>query len=269
MPRAYSQDLRASDRSNGGESRRSGARFHVSEAAIKWLQRIRAAGDRRCAGTGGHRPSKVKPGSGIADRTSGRTRGGRGHQRFRVSSLRKGSALKKTVFPAEPAQAGRGHRTSWKRYQGKIDPTRLVLSTKPRQTWCARTAGPGEASGCAQDPLEDAHICSGTAIGRSMMSIDRVSSPGSANPEQLMYFILDNLSSHKGQAIRGPSRSKVAFSAPVQPCTRSSKCSRLKTRRKAAERTVEATWKRIGSLLDEFTSEECANYLANSGYAYI
>jgi hypothetical protein len=39
--------------------------------------------------------------------------------------------------------------------------------------------------------------------------------------------------------------------------------------RKAAERTVEATWKRIGSLLDEFTSDECANYLAHSGYAYI
>jgi len=66
MPRAYSQDLR--DRvidavMNGGESRRSAARrFHVSEAsAIKWLQRLERAGDRRCAGTGGHRPSKVKP----------------------------------------------------------------------------------------------------------------------------------------------------------------------------------------------------------------
>ena len=37
--------------------------------------------------------------------------------------------------------------------------------------------------------------------------------------------------------------------------------------RKAAERTVEATWRRIGSLLDAFTSQECANYLRNSGYA--
>jgi len=48
---------------NEGESRRSAARrFDVSEAsAIKWLQRFERAGDRRCAGTGGHRPSKVKP----------------------------------------------------------------------------------------------------------------------------------------------------------------------------------------------------------------
>ena len=37
--------------------------------------------------------------------------------------------------------------------------------------------------------------------------------------------------------------------------------------RKAAERTVEATWKRIGNLLAEFTPQECANYLANAGYA--
>jgi putative transposase len=66
MPRAYSQDLR--DRvidavESGGESRRSAARrFGVSEAtAVRWLQRVRHVGDRRCAGTGGHRPSKVKP----------------------------------------------------------------------------------------------------------------------------------------------------------------------------------------------------------------
>ena len=36
---------------------------------------------------------------------------------------------------------------------------------------------------------------------------------------------------------------------------------------KAAERTVETTWKRIGSILTCFTPNECANYLANAGYA--
>ena len=37
--------------------------------------------------------------------------------------------------------------------------------------------------------------------------------------------------------------------------------------RKAAERTVEATWKRIGTLLRTFTPQECANYFRNAGYA--
>ncbi|MPY75127.1 MAG: IS630 family transposase, partial [Alphaproteobacteria bacterium] len=39
--------------------------------------------------------------------------------------------------------------------------------------------------------------------------------------------------------------------------------------RKADERSVEATWRRIGSLLDHFTPAECANYLMNAGYASI
>ncbi len=37
--------------------------------------------------------------------------------------------------------------------------------------------------------------------------------------------------------------------------------------RGAAERSVDATWKRIGALLDRFSPAECANYLVNSGYA--
>ncbi len=66
MPRAYSQDLR--DRVidavvGAGMSRRAAAnRFGVSESsAIKWLQRYEQANARHCVGTGGHRPSKVKP----------------------------------------------------------------------------------------------------------------------------------------------------------------------------------------------------------------
>ena len=36
--------------------------------------------------------------------------------------------------------------------------------------------------------------------------------------------------------------------------------------RAAAERTREATWRRIGTLLDRFPPDECAAYLRNSGY---
>ena len=32
--------------------------------------------------------------------------------------------------------------------------------------------------------------------------------------------------------------------------------------RRAGERTLEATWRRIGGLLDHFSPTECANYLA-------
>ena len=37
--------------------------------------------------------------------------------------------------------------------------------------------------------------------------------------------------------------------------------------RKTEPRTTETTWRGIGDLLDRFTPQECANYLANAGYA--
>lgn len=37
--------------------------------------------------------------------------------------------------------------------------------------------------------------------------------------------------------------------------------------RRACERTVEDTWRRIGTLLDRFPPQECNNYLVNAGYA--
>jgi transposase len=37
--------------------------------------------------------------------------------------------------------------------------------------------------------------------------------------------------------------------------------------RKADERTKEASWRRLGNLLDTLTPNECQNYLRNAGYA--
>ena len=39
-----------------------------------------------------------------------------------------------------------------------------------------------------------------------------------------------------------------------------------RARGSAAARTKEALWEAIGRHLDEFTAEECQNYLAHSGY---
>ena len=36
--------------------------------------------------------------------------------------------------------------------------------------------------------------------------------------------------------------------------------------RKAAERTIDALWDRIGTVLNAFTPDECANYFAAAGY---
>ena len=85
--------------------------------------------------------------------------------------------------------------------------------------------------------------------------------------------VMDNLGSHKGKAVRRAIRKAGAhllFLPPYSPDLNPIEqvFAKLKTLlRKANERTVEATWRRIGKLLDHFSADECANYLVNSGYA--
>ena len=97
--------------------------------------------------------------------------------------------------------------------------------------------------------------------------------PSSASFPRGDVVIMDNLGSHKGKAVRKAIRDAGAhliFLPPYSPDLNPIEqvFAKLKTLlRKAAERTVEATWRRIGKLLDHFSAEECANYLVNSGYA--
>ena len=87
--------------------------------------------------------------------------------------------------------------------------------------------------------------------------------------------VLDNLGSHRAQAIRQTvcaAGAKLAYLPPYSPDLNPIEqvFAKLKTLlRKANERSVEATWTRIGALLDAFSPDECANYLRNSGYASI
>ena len=84
--------------------------------------------------------------------------------------------------------------------------------------------------------------------------------------------VMDNLSSHKSKAVRKAIRTKGAhllFLPPYSPDLNPIEQVFAKLKhlmRKAAERTVEATWRRIGKLLDQFSAQECGNYLKNAGY---
>ena len=84
--------------------------------------------------------------------------------------------------------------------------------------------------------------------------------------------VLDNLNSHKAAAVRRAIRAagaKLFFLPPYSPDLNPIEqvFAKLKTLlRKAAERTVEATWRRIGQLIRCFAPLECRNYLTNAGY---
>ncbi len=85
--------------------------------------------------------------------------------------------------------------------------------------------------------------------------------------------IMDNLSSHKKPAVRAAIRgagARLLFLPPYSPDLNPIEQVFAKLKhllRKAAERSHEQTWRRIGSLLDASSSNECAAYLTSSGYA--
>ena len=87
--------------------------------------------------------------------------------------------------------------------------------------------------------------------------------------------VLDNLRSHKGQAVRRAIRAAGAhllFLPPYSPDLNPIEMmfAKLKTLlRRADERSIAAVWHRIGSLLGEFSPTECANYISHAGYASV
>jgi transposase len=84
--------------------------------------------------------------------------------------------------------------------------------------------------------------------------------------------IMDNLPAHKGDEIRliiERTGAKLVFLPPYSPDFNPIENAFAKLKallRKAAERTVEGLWRTIGTLLDQFSPQECANYFAAAGY---
>ena len=182
-------------------------------------------------------------------------------------------------------------RAQWKKYQGRIDPRRLVFID---ETW-AKTNMTRLHGRCARGTRLVAKVPHGrwhTLTFLAALRCDRIEAPcvidGPINgriflayDEQLLVptlrpgdiVIMDNLGSHKRQAIRRAIRDAgakllflPAYSPDLNPIEQV--FAKLKTLlRKLDPRSVDATWRAIGQLLDAFTAAECANYFANGGYA--
>ena len=85
--------------------------------------------------------------------------------------------------------------------------------------------------------------------------------------------VMDNLSSHKGQGVRAAieaAGAELRFLPPYSPDLNpiEQAFSKLKAHlRKHAERSMDALWDRIGTLIDEFSPTECRNFFQHAGYA--
>ena len=182
-------------------------------------------------------------------------------------------------------------RRQWQARQGRVDPSRLIFID---ETWTktnmVRTHGRCPRGQRLIDKVPYGHWKTLTFV--AALRHDRIDAPclfpGPINAERFRAYVdqalvptlkpgdivvLDNLSSHKGEAVRQAIRNAGAhllflpkYSPDLNPIEQV--FAKLKTLlRKAAERTVDSVCERIGELLDTFTSDECANYLKNAGYA--
>lgn len=184
-------------------------------------------------------------------------------------------------------------RRRWKEHQNRIDPTRLVFID---ETW-AKTNMTRQRGWAPRGNKLLAKVPHGhwrTLTFLAALRCDRIDAPcvldGPINGESFLAYveqilvptlnpgdvvIVDNLGSHKGKAVRRAIRgagAKLFFLPPYSPDLNPIEqvFAKLKTLlRKAAERTVEATWKRIGTLLAAFSTQECTNYFRNAGYASV
>jgi len=182
-------------------------------------------------------------------------------------------------------------REQWRKYQGRLDPRRLVFidetwaktNMTPIRGWAPRgqklvaRAPFGKwrtltfLAALRYDRIDAPCVLDGPINGQSFTAwVEQFLVP-TLNPGDIV--IMDNLGSHKGAAVRDAIRSvgaRLLFLPPYSPDLNPIEQVFAKLKlllRKAAERSVEATWQRIGTLLDAFPPHECASYLRNSGYA--
>jgi len=113
-------------------------------------------------------------------------------------------------------------------------------------------------------------VLDGPINGRSFQTyVDRVLIPD-LRPGDIV--IMDNLGSHKGPGVQAAIEAAGAtvrylppYSPDFNPIEKA--FSKLKAHlRKAEERTRDALWDRIGTLINQVTPTECANFFTAAGY---
>lgn len=184
-------------------------------------------------------------------------------------------------------------RARWKAHQHRLDPRRLIFID---ETWI-KTNMTRAHGWAAKGQRLTAHVPHGhwkTLTFLAGLRHNGIVAPfvvdGPINGEMFTAWvgqclvpnltsgdiiIADNLGSHKGLPARQLIRDAGAhllFLPPYSPDLNPIEMvfAKLKTLfRKADERSIEASWRRVGTLLNTFTPDECQNYLRHAGYASI
>lgn len=201
---------------------------------------------------------------------------------------------KKTLFALEQVRADVARRSErWKTLQRYLDPERLVFID---ETWIKTNMTPIRGWGPKGRRLRaftpQGHWRTLTFLGA--LRNDRLTAPCvfdrpingqcfRAYVEQQLtpvlrpgdIVIMDNLGSHKSAAIRQAIKAAGArlwFLPPYSPDLNPIEQAFSKIKhwmRHAQKRTIDDTWRHIGTLVETIQPHECANYLTNAGYASV
>lgn len=181
-------------------------------------------------------------------------------------------------------------REAWRQEQSSLDPARLVFID---ETWAstnmARRHGRCPRGQRLQVGVPHGHWKTTTFVGaltlRGFIAPWVLNGPINADAfetyvEKVLVpelrkgdiVVMDNLSSHKGSRVRKlieAAGAQLRYLPPYSPDLNpiENAFSKLKALlRKAAERTVDGLWTKIGSFLDLFLPDECKNYFTAAGY---
>jgi transposase len=199
---------------------------------------------------------------------------------------------KKTLFALEQARADVARRRRrWRSWQGHLDPTKLVFID---ETWIKTNMAPLRGWAPKGKRLRafapHGHWRTLTFLGA--LRCDRLTAPcvfdGPINGQSFRAYveqqlvptlrpgdivIMDNLGSHKSAVLRQiikAAGARLWFLPPYSPDLNPIEQAFAKIKhwmRIAQKRSVTDTWQHIGTLIGTITPSECANYLANAGYA--
>jgi transposase len=278
-------------------------------SVVKWSQRYRATGSVAPGQMGGHRKRLLEPHRAFILDRIGRTPhltlhglkdelAARGvsvsHNAVWLFLRREGLRFKKTLLALERARSDIAHRRRrWLSWQASLDPRRLVFID---ETWIKTNMAPLRGWGPKGDRVRafapHGHWRTLTFLGA--LRCDQLTAPcvfdGPINGECFRAYveqqlvpvlkpgdivIMDNLGSHKSPALRKIIRAAGArlwYLPPYSPDLNPIEQAFAKIKhwmRTAQKRTIEDTWRHIGSLVTTIQPNECNNYFANAGYASI
>ena len=203
-----------------------------------------------------------------------------------------GSASKKTLHAAEQDRPDVAYaRQKWKADQAGLDASKLVfIDETGTNTKMVRTRGRcrrgrrliGKApwghwktttfvAGLRCNKISAPCVLDGAMDGQGFLTyVEAILVPSLSEGD---IVVMDNLPAHKVDGVRKlieAAKASLVYLPPYSPDLNPIEMAFAKLKaflRKAAARTRDILWDKIGDVLRAFTPQECANYFKHAGYA--